>query len=52
VIGTPVELLTTSKKPTFHYTRRITPKRVTRLRCQGNTATCVDVEAVANRLQR
>jgi len=32
------------KNHTFHYTRRNSAK--------GNTATCVDVEAVANRLQR
>jgi len=44
-----------SKKQTFYYTRRITPKRVTSLRCttpghsaKGNTATCVDVEACAS----
>jgi len=45
-----------NKKQTFHYTRSITPKRVTSLRylsprhrATANTATCVDVEAVANR---
>jgi len=35
------------------YTCRITPKRVTSLRCPfpQSSATCVDVEAMANRLQ-
>jgi len=40
----------------LHYTRRITPKRVTSWRCpsprHSAKATCVSVEAVANRLQR
>jgi len=43
---------------TFHYTRRITPKRVTSLRCpsphhsaKAAQPICVGVEAVANRLQ-
>jgi len=41
---------------TYHYNLRITPKRVASLRCpslrHSAKATCVDVEAVANRLQR
>jgi len=41
-----------NQNQTFHYTRRITPKRVTSLRRQGDTATSLDVETVANRLQR
>jgi len=48
-----------NQNQTFHYTHRITSKRVTSLRCSSprhsakvNTVTCVDVEAVANRLQR
>jgi len=44
---------------TFHYTRRITPKRVTSLLCPSpphsatatQLCTCIDFEAVANLLQ-
>jgi len=44
----------------FHYTCRITLKRATSLQCPSprhsakatHAATCVDAEAVANRLQR